>query len=157
MSLYNLVHGVNPMAGVLLAALGITSTAQIPRFRDCYWTGQYIALYTRTGGGNRDYYDSPIDNTDNTTGPWNSDLRALDGFSHDEDDEFDSTYATFYFTPAPVIADALRAVPAADATPAQRTQDFLNRLTSGAPDPQVARVMDALAPTIEAIKKAVAP
>lgn len=153
MSMYNLVHGVNPMAGLLLAALGLTP-AQIPRFRDCYWTGEFIALYTRTGGGNREHYDEP--NDDNTDGPWNSTLRAVPGFSHDEDDDFDCTYATFYFRPSAEFADALKAVPAADATPEQKWESFLERLQSGKNDPQVDRVIAAVAPTIEAIAKDVA-
>lgn len=154
MSLYNLVHGVNPMAGLLLTALGL-ETKQIPRFRDCYWTGEFIAVYTRTGGGNREYYDSPLDNADNTTGPYNSDLRAVSGFSHDEDDDFDCTYATFYFRPSPVFTEALKAVPAADATPEQKWESFLERLKSGTSDPQVDRVMTAVAPMMDAIAKAV--
>lgn len=47
MSLYNMIHGVNPAAPVLLSILGINSS-NIPRFRDCYWTGEHIAIYTRT-------------------------------------------------------------------------------------------------------------
>src|SRR5574338_468778 len=125
MSLYNMIHGVNPLAGVLLHALGLTP-ADVPRFRDCYWNGEHICLYTRTGGGNREYYDEP--NDENGTGPWNSSLRAVAGFVRDEDDDFDSTYATFYFLPTDAFRDVLTNIPAADATPAQKWDSFLARL-----------------------------
>jgi hypothetical protein len=148
MSLYNMVHGVNPMAGALLAALGVTSN-DVPRFRDCYWDGDHICLYTRTGGGNREYYDEP--NSENPDGPWNSTLRAVEGYSHDSDDEFDSTYATFYFKPSAALLSVLTAVPAADATPEQRWASFFERLNGDADDPQVQRVFEAMRPVMEAI------
>lgn len=152
MSMYNMIHGVNPMAGLLLTALGL-EPRQIPRLRDCYWNGEHICIYTRTGGGNREHYDEP--NDDNVEGPWNSSLRAVSGFSHDSDDDFDSTYATFYFTPAPALKEALTHVPAADATPEQKWQSFFERLHSGADDPQVARVTEAMKPIIEKLTQAI--
>ena len=151
MSLYNLIHGVNPMAGFLLPALGLT-TNQVPRFRDCWWTGEYIALHTRTGGGNREYYDEP--NDDNREGPWNSTLRAVEGFSHDEDDNCDSTYATFYYKPSPQLLEVLKGFAATDATPEQRWRSFFDRMQNGSDDPQVARVMEAMKPMIEQIRTA---
>lgn len=55
MSLYGLLHGQNPMSGLLLAVLGLTRD-QTGRFRDIYpdADGTHIILYTRNGGGNRD-------------------------------------------------------------------------------------------------------
>jgi hypothetical protein len=102
MSLYNAVFGVNSMAGLLLQILGIHAR-DIPRFRDCYLDTTarekpLIVIYTRTGGGNRAYFDKPGPSiADEYPGPYNEDLRKLPGFIHDEDDEFDSTYALFYF------------------------------------------------------------
>ena len=148
MSLYNLIHGVNPLAGALLAALGLKPDA-VPRFRDCFWTGEHIAIYTRTGGGNREYYDEP--NDDNKEGPWNSTIRAIPGFSHDEDDDFDSTYATFYITPSPQLKTALSAIQATDATPEQRWQAFFDKLQGGIEDEQVRRVTEAVKPLFEKI------
>lgn len=96
MSIYRLTCGTNSLADLLLAALG-TSRDNVPRFRDCYLSSdkQAIVIYTRTGGGNRDYYDEK--NEENEEGPWNSTLRELPGFISDEDDDFDSTYAYFHF------------------------------------------------------------
>jgi hypothetical protein len=101
MSLYNALFGKNPLSGMLLAALGVTE-ADVPRFRDCYLSEEGdIVIHTRTGGGNRDWYDGP--NDDNPGGPWNSTLRALPGFKYDADDTFDRTYANFHFAvPEPV-------------------------------------------------------
>jgi len=154
MSLYNMIHGVNPLAGLLMQALGL-KPSDVPRFRDCYWNGKQICLYTRTGGGNREYYDEP--NQDNKKGPWNSTLRAVAGYSHDEDDDFDSTYATFYFTPGASLLAVLENPNAADATPAQKWESFFERLrTDNTNDPQIVRVLEASRPMMEAIANVIA-
>ncbi len=59
MSLYNLLHGRNPNAALLLAVLNLDGEdGKWPtgRFRDIYPNedGSKIILYTRNGGGNRD-------------------------------------------------------------------------------------------------------
>lgn len=122
MSLYNMLFGINEMAPALLAALSITHD-QVPRFRDCYLDGEKkrIVIHTRTGGGNRDYYESLEScrdhypeyfrgEGDDPTGPWNCDLRKHPQFIYDEDDDFDSTYADFYFSFPPDYADDLTAL-----------------------------------------------
>lgn len=139
MSLYNLIHGVNPMAGVLMSALGLNPT-QVPRFRDCYWNGKHIVVYTRTGGGNRDDYESEIDR-----------LRAVAGFERDEDDDFDCTYASFYFTPAPDLSEAFSRLSAEDATPEQKWTRFFDDLKRPDATPQVARVLEHMKPIMDAI------
>lgn len=106
MSFYNMLFGVNSAAPVLLATLGLTAD-DVPRFRDCYIDGTQIVIYTRTGGGNRDYYDSEESCRANCpeyfggevepSGPWNSTLTANAYYLHDEDDALDNTYANFYF------------------------------------------------------------
>lgn len=89
MSLYNNLFGVNPYAILLLGILG-TNYRLVPRFRDVYVKDGEIVLYTRTGGGNRDYYDF-------CEGPSNADLRQLSGYLRDEDDPHDPTFAHFYY------------------------------------------------------------
>lgn len=106
MSLYNLVHGYNALAPELLKALG-TTPADIPRFRDCFLSrgpnedGEYICIYTRTGGGNREQYEESqggsFNDDDGAKLPSNNDLRLIDGFVFDADDDFDATYAGFYY------------------------------------------------------------
>lgn len=104
MSLYNMLFGKNPAYLILLKCLGY-SESDIPRFRDCFVNDNKIIIHTRTGGGNRDYYDSPeafernkYDPEDIRSGPWNSDLRKHPNYLNDEDDDFDCTYANFYFS-----------------------------------------------------------
>ena len=85
MSLYNLLHGVNPGAGQLLALLG-KEQGDFGRFRDVYIKDNYIVVHTRCGGGNRDDYQDVFDEA--ALHPW---------YSHDEDSDYDSTYADIYF------------------------------------------------------------
>lgn len=108
MSLYNSLFGSNENAGILLELLQI-NPANIPRFRDCYFDNDKnrIVIHTRTGGGNRDYYENIescksnypeyFGNGDDPKGPWNDDLRSHPLYDRDEDSSFDSTYADFYF------------------------------------------------------------
>lgn len=96
MSLYNILFGMNSQSDLLLAVIGFRKV-DVERFRDCHVQddGKTIAIYTRTGGGNRDgypqvqLYRSPL-------------------FARTEDDDFDSTYATFYFNTPPEFVDDVR-------------------------------------------------
>lgn len=61
MSLYNLMHGVNPNTAILLSVLGIDQPDgkwRSGRFRDISLNadGSEIILFTRNGGGNRECY-----------------------------------------------------------------------------------------------------
>lgn len=104
MSMYDLVAGDSHQrdrGAHLLAALGNPDPG---RFRDA-WVEKgddgepVIAIYTRNGGGNRECYCSQEDHAE--SGP----CTALVGQKFAEhplhirnaDDEFDSTYATYYF------------------------------------------------------------
>jgi hypothetical protein len=119
-----MVHGTQDTAAVALGLLGI-GIGDVPRFRDAWLvshpSGPRVVIHTRTGGGNRDYYDSEErcrdefperfgrDGEDDPCGPWNADLRALPGFLYDEDEEFDCTYANFYFKVPEEHRDAVQA------------------------------------------------
>jgi hypothetical protein len=106
--LYNMVFGRNSFAEAFLHMLG-TGESKVPRFRDCWLNkeGTEIVIYTRTGGGNRDYYESEanarknypkdFEEDEQPAGPWNEDLRQLPGFIRDVDSTFDGSYAEFYF------------------------------------------------------------
>ena len=92
MSLYNMLHGVNPCCFWILPMLG-RHPDQYPRFRDCFLEDEErpqhngrIQVYTRAGGGNRDDYELEIIG-----------LRSMETYVTDHDDSFDSTYATFVF------------------------------------------------------------
>lgn len=163
MSLYNLVHGENPAATILLGLLGLTR-ADVPRYRDCYWNGKHIAVHTRTGGGNRDYYEHEescranypdyFDGKDDPKGPWNADLRRIPTFVYDEDDDYDCTYATFYFTIPEQFAWVMPQLNASDATPAQKWDSFLTKMQGAdKTDPQVSRVLTAMEPLFKQIEE----
>lgn len=102
MSLYSAIFGLNDRAGVLLACLGL-STSDVPRFRDCYLRDNAIVVYTRTGGGNREYYEKVANGSE----PRNPDLRKNPYYITDMDCDFDSTYAYFIFKYPPEYAELL--------------------------------------------------
>ncbi len=117
MSLYNMVHGMNPAVFSILPALG-KHPDEYPRFRDCFFgddekpaTENKIIVYTRTGGGNRPFYDNAEswkaqnEGDDPGEGPWNDDLRAMPGFLFDYDDDFDCTFNNFVFDIPPEWKD----------------------------------------------------
>lgn len=92
MSLYRIMHGVNPVTFFVLPLLG-KHPEEYPRFRDSFIgdperddTAGKLILYTRTGGGNREAYEE-----DNTL------ITEMDGFLFDYDDDFDCTFANWVF------------------------------------------------------------
>lgn len=149
MSMYNLVHGFNQHASVLLLLVGL-HPRQIPRFRDIWWDGTHIAIHTRTGGGNRDAYESkesfelhyPDDEA--ADGPWNEDLRQHPGYVSDADDTYDSTYATFLFTPSEEARAfiAHNDIPVQGQTPSERWKAKLKQFETGEFDENTQRAID---------------
>lgn len=145
MSLYNTLFGANPLTPVLLKILDL-NPEDVPRLRDVNLSGdgKTIIVYTRTGGGNRDYYDSEQDCRDNypeyfagddpPTGPWNDDLRKHPLFIQDYDDDFDSTYAYFDFKVPDEWASELEALakraPDATTPPSEKWQALLYSMDS---------------------------
>lgn len=100
MSLYNIMFGENPFATILLPMLGFQDRDEIPRYRDCWWDGEHIIIYTRTGNGNRPEYAAEI-----------AKLQAMPEYVSDQDDENDNTYALFKFKLPPQydhFSDALK-------------------------------------------------
>ena len=55
MTFYNMLFGMNSKSDLLLAVVGLRKS-DLDRFRDVSIDGNYISVYTRTGGGNRDDY-----------------------------------------------------------------------------------------------------
>lgn len=99
MTMYNMLFGVNPLSGILLGLLNL-DTRSVGRFRDAFVANGEIAIYTRNGGGNREHYDDQDPGLDcGCTGciiTYN--LPTHPNYLRDEDDSFDSTYATVYFS-----------------------------------------------------------
>lgn len=165
MSLYNLLFGTNPFAPVLLKLLGL-ELADIPRFRDAYLAdeGATIAIHTRTGGGNRacecheewkaagapDRINADSEGALHYNDCWayrNWNLTQHPNYRRDEDDDFDNTYATFFFSvpePArPVIAALLADNADQGHTPRQKWDDLLTKLQGrDQSDPVVQRALE---------------
>jgi hypothetical protein len=96
MSMYNMMFGQNPASSAILATLGLTQ-GDVGRFRDCFIANGEIAVYTRNGGGNREDYQEVFDT-----------LSKHPCYLRDEDDDYDSTYATIYFKFPEEFAEELR-------------------------------------------------
>lgn len=94
--LYNVLFGMNKEADVLLHLLG-KDRGSFGRFRDAYLSDNCIVVYTRCGGGNRDDYEDVF-----------NEMRDHPLYKYDEDDDYDSTYASFYFDFPEEYADDLK-------------------------------------------------
>ena len=161
MSMYNMMFGNNPLAGVTLEALQL-SPNDIPRFRDAYFDAEenQLVIYTRTGGGNRDYYGDPdgYDNED-YEGPFNSDLERHPEYVRDEDDDFDSTYAYFYFNVPesfkPIFETFKSLGAGQDPNPTERFAKMIEDLQSGNSTPDTERALAVGKTIAEQITKAI--
>lgn len=143
MSMYNMLFGVNPLTPFLLDCIGV-SMNEIPRFRDCFPSQENdgnIIIYTRTGGGNREYYEQQ-----------NEVLRQHQNFVRDWDDDFDCTYAYFEFR----VLDKFEGVEKALRDLAKRKmprEAFANLLAkmndpNHKNDPEVLRALEKIQPLI---------
>ena len=132
MGLYNTLFGVNPQSEEILTALNL-SVQQIPRFRDAYLSErnskQVAAIYTRMGSGNRGHW-SEDNNTEAGPQCGCPGCRAQHGLAThplyiaDQDDDFDSTYATYYFEMPATLSGAN------SPTPTDKWRTFLNNQQS---------------------------
>lgn len=90
MSLYNMVHGENAAGPALVSLLQSVQPFEVGRYRDAWvevdGDKPVIRVHTRNGGGNRESYEYAIEAMQGH--PW---------YLRDEDDDFDCTYADFYF------------------------------------------------------------
>jgi len=134
MSLYNILFGKNQYADLLLATLGLKQS-DCGRFRDCYPSedGTKIIVHTRNGGGNREEYQSVID-----------ELADHPCYVSDNDDDFDCTYADIIFrVPDGAEAFVKSVADATDTTPpAERWKKLLADMQSGKDSAVVSRAMD---------------
>lgn len=154
MSLYNALHGRNPFSGLLLAIAGV-KPEEVPRFRDTHLfereDGELgIAIYTRTGGGNRTCYcRDPFWLEDGEERPpigehkpgcypaMNRALAQKSNYLHDEDDDFDSTYATFYFRVPEALQSAVQDIASLGGqteTPADAWERLFGKLSGDVDD-----------------------
>lgn len=100
--MYNMIFPINPdRCGAILGLLGFAKPDEVGRFRDA-WVEKdsdgktpIFAVYTRNGGGNREDQAEAITR-----------MQEHPLYLRDADDEFDYTYATFYFrTPEGILED----------------------------------------------------
>lgn len=130
MGLYNMINGTSSGAAIGLHILGL-SISDIPRFRDCYFKDDFIVVFTRTGGGNRDEYD--VDEHPYGS-PTNNNLRNHPYYVSDRDAEYDSTYALFFFSiPHEIVLDefqleSLKEEKHADERMRENTQKLIDAL-----------------------------
>ena len=103
MSLYNLLFGKSPQTEIALTVAGLRDK-ELGRFRDAYLIKKdnqiMVAVYTRNGGGNRECWNDKC-NIEHQTCPGcviTYADRLFPNFITDEDDDFDCTYATMYFS-----------------------------------------------------------
>lgn len=108
MSLYNILHGNNPNTAQLMNLLQLLP-GDFGRYRDVYLKDGCIVVHTRCGGGNRDDYNSVFDMA--AEHPW---------YDHDEDAEFDSTYADIFFKIPEGEAQTIAGLVNEHSTPAER-------------------------------------
>jgi len=116
MSMYAAMFGENANSDEVLAVIGLTRD-DFYRYRDCWVEDDgKVAVYTRGGGGNRECWRGASDGCDdsadthaaNCTVTMQSRLREHPLYYRDVDDDFDCTYATFYFRAPSADVLALR-------------------------------------------------
>ena len=137
MSLYNAIYGSNPFGAILLELIGVGGNDYpIPRLRDVHLAEdrRSIVVFTRTGGGNDECYCrgsfgrnseeveklGPADHFDGCYRAMTQQLRSHPLYQRDEYDDFDQTYAYFYFEIPEVAQEAVNEIPAAGI----RTESF---------------------------------
>lgn len=106
MSLYNMLFDEGNDADFLLKLLDSTR-GEFGRFRAIYASEDHIVVHTRCGGGNREDY-FPV---------W---VEGHPLYSHDEDDDFDCTYADIYFKHPAEYSELLKEMAVGVVTPAEK-------------------------------------
>jgi hypothetical protein len=152
MGLYDVVMGdgrQQERGALLLQMLG---SPTVTRFRDA-WAEKgdagepVIAIYTRQGGGNRQCYCEELEREhvpEQCYAACNEELARHPLYVRDADDEFDATYATFYFR-APDQFRALLAAAAVDhVNMSERWQAAIDRVKAGELRPAETAMADQL-------------
>ena len=92
-----MLHGFSPNAAAILHALAL-DPKQIDRFRDASFgkdgDQHVLHIFCRTGGGNREDYPNTV-------------LTSHPLYLRDHDDEYDCTYAHYYFKIPQSVLDEL--------------------------------------------------
>jgi len=109
MSLYNMLFGEGGSEVPFLFGLLGKTPADFGRYRSIYVTDTHIVVHTRCGGGNREDYEDVFD-----------EMATHPLFDYDEDDDFDCTYAEFYFKHPAEYSELLKEMAVGTVTPAEK-------------------------------------
>jgi hypothetical protein len=117
MSLYNMVFGENSNQKGFLFTLLDKNPGDFGRYRDIFVTDEHIVVYTRCGGGNRENYEEVFD-----------EMSEHPLYSHDEDVDFDNTYASIYFKHPAEYSALLKEMAVGTITPSEKWKMMLESL-----------------------------
>ena len=156
MGLYDVVLGDGQQkhrGQVLLNVLASAGDARVARFRDG-WVERgedgepVIAVYTRTGGGNRECFCEANGRQHPDGGCYlaaNETLAAHPLYLRDADDHFDATYATFYFRVPDEHRETLGRVAVDHVDMNARWREAIARVQRGEIRPAEVALMDQVA------------
>jgi hypothetical protein len=155
MSLYDLAMGDGRQADRGALFLTCLGNPVVARYRDS-WAEKgedgepVIAIYTRQGGGNRECYCEEL-KREHVPGQCyaacNEALAAHPLYLRDADDDFDATYATFWFRcPAepPELRGVLAGIMTEPVSMSDRWQEAIDRIGSGEMRPAEVALGDQL-------------
>ncbi len=152
MPMYNILFGCNPHAKLLLKLLNLTEN-DIGRFRDAFVTEGKIAIYTRLGGGNRECWCQGDKHS-----CYQANIRKLQShlnYISDKDDDFDRTYATFYFSFPEDYREILERMDSGKFNPDKRWQEKIKEVQEMPADeirakfPEIVAALDEISQAIE--------
>lgn len=115
--LYNVLFGENASQKDFLFKLLDKTPADFGRYRDIYVTDEHIVVHTRNGGGNREDYEGVF-----------MEMEDHPLYSHDEDDDFDCTYANIYFKHPTEFSDVLKEMATSTITPSDKWRMLFDSL-----------------------------
>jgi hypothetical protein len=119
-----MMFGENANQKEFLFKLLDLSPSDFGRYRDIYTTEDYIVVYTRCGGGNRDEYDDVF-----------MYMEDHPLYAYNEDDDFDCTYASFFFKHPPEYHEMLVEMSKGTITPSEKWQALFTSLDNHKPIP----------------------
>jgi hypothetical protein len=130
--------------------LGMLGGPVVARFRDAWVEksedGPVIAVYTRQGGGNRECYCDSEPERAHVPGQCyaacNEALAAHPLYLRDADDDFDRTYATFYFRAPEQWREVLAEAAVEPVNMSERWQEAIDRIGRGEVRPSLVAMMD---------------
>jgi len=116
-TMYNMLFKSDMEKEKLLFSMLKLTPGDVGRYRDIYVTKDYIGVYTRNGGGNREDYQEVFD-----------ELSMHPLYAYDEDDSFDCTYATVFFKHPPEYSDLLKEIATNTITPSEKWNQLFKSL-----------------------------